>query len=209
MSVSLAVKERAVRPRSIRNQLRRKGKVPAIVYGHEIKSIPIFFDEKELLYILHNNGSNVVITMTINNKKINTLLTNTQLDTFNKQMRHAEFLSVNMNEATEVETDVVLTGEASGVKAGGILTQNLYTILVSTTPEQLPENIEVDISNLGIGEAITVGDLPKNPTYELVTSPDEQIASVAEATTAPLGEETIENTNELDNTSETTETETK
>ncbi len=72
-----------------------------------------------------------------------------------------EFLSVNMTEETEVETEVVLVGESTGVKSGGVLAQNLYTVIVSATPDQLPENIEVDITHLALGDSITVADLPK------------------------------------------------
>lgn len=74
MSVSLEVKERAVRPRSLRNQLRHSGQVPAVVYGYDIESTPVSVDQKELTKILRDNGANAVITMTIGGKKINTLV---------------------------------------------------------------------------------------------------------------------------------------
>lgn len=181
MSVSLEVAKRAVRPRSLRNQLRHSGQVPAVVYGYEIASTPISVEEKELTKLLRDNGVNAVITMTIDGKKINTLMYKAQLDTFTGQMKHVEFLAVNMKEVTEVEAEVILTGEAVGVKAGGVLAQNLYNVLVSATPDKLPEHVEVDVTNLAIGDAITVGDLPNNKEYDLITAADEQIASVVEA----------------------------
>lgn len=181
MSVSLEVKERAVRPRSLRNQLRHTGQVPAVVYGFEIESTPISVEEKELTKILRDNGVNAVITMNIGGKKINTLMYKAQLDTFTNQMKHVEFLAVNMKEATEVEAEIVLVGEAEGVKAGGELAQNLYNVLVSATPDKLPERVEVDITKLAIGDAITVADLPKNKDYDIITDGEEQIAAVVEA----------------------------
>jgi large subunit ribosomal protein L25 len=181
MSVSLEVKERAVRPRSLRNQLRHSGQVPAVVYGYGIESTPISVEEKELTRILRDNGANAVITMTVGGKKINTLMYKAQLDTFTNRMKHAEFLAVNMKEATEVEAEVVLVGEAQGVKAGGVLAQNLYSVLVSATPDKLPERVEVDVTDLAIGDAITVADLPKNNDYEIITDGEEQIAAIVEA----------------------------
>lgn len=181
MAVSLEVQERAVRPRSIRNQLRHEGKVPAVVYGYQIESTPIALDGKELAKIVRENGSNVVITMTIGGKKINTLIHKAQLDTFTKQAKHVEFLAVNMNVETEVEAEVVLVGDAVGVKAGGTLAQTLYTVVVSATPDKLPERVEVDITALNIGGSLTVGDLPKNSDYTIVTDAEEQIASIVEA----------------------------
>ncbi|MGM0219590.1 50S ribosomal protein L25/general stress protein Ctc [Enterococcus sp. AZ126] len=181
MSVSLEVKERAVRPRSLRNELRHKGQVPAVVYGYEIESTPISVEEKELTRLLRDNGANAVITMNIGGKKINTLMYKAQLDTFTSQMKHVEFLAVNMKEATEVEAEIVLVGEAEGVKAGGELIQNLYNVLVSATPDKLPERVEVDITKLAIGDAITIADLPKNKDYDIITEGEEQIVAVTEA----------------------------
>lgn len=83
-----------------------------------------------------------------------------------------------MSEETEVETEVVLVGESVGAKSGGVLAQNLYTVVVSATPDKLPERIEVDVTNLELGDSITVADLPKNDDYKFVTDSEEQIAAV-------------------------------
>ncbi|MBL1227671.1 50S ribosomal protein L25/general stress protein Ctc [Enterococcus sp. BWB1-3] len=181
MSVSLEVQKRAVRPRSLRNELRHSGKIPAVVYGYQIESTPITVDEKELTKVLRDNGANTVIALTIDGKKVNTLVYKTQLDTFTGKIKHVEFLAVNMTEETEVEAEVVLVGEAKGVKAGGALTQNLYSVLVSATPENLPERVEVDVAKLAIGDSLTVADLPKNDKFTIVTDGDEQIVNITEA----------------------------
>ncbi|MHC5229509.1 50S ribosomal protein L25/general stress protein Ctc [Enterococcus sp. LJL99] len=180
MSVSLEVKERAVRPRSLRNELRHAGQIPAVVYGYEIESTPISVNEKELTKILRDNGANTVITMTVGGKKINTLMYKAQLDTFTTQMKHVEFLAVNMKEETEVEAEIVLVGESVGVKAGGVLAQNLYNVLVSATPDKLPEKVEIDVTALEIGDSITIADLPKNADYSIITDGEEQIVAVTE-----------------------------
>lgn len=182
MSVSLEVSKREVRPRSLRNKLRHEGKVPAIVYGYNVESIPIAIDGQIFSKLLRENGANTVITMTIDGKKVNTLVHKVQTNTFTNHFEHVEFLSVNMSEETEVETEIVLVGEAAGVKAGGVLAQNLYTVIVSATPSNLPERIEVDVTNLNLGDAITVADLPENNDYKVVSDGEEQIAAVAAPT---------------------------
>lgn len=181
MSVSLEVQERAVRPRSLRNELRHSGKIPSVVYGYQIESTPITVDEKELTKILRDNGANTVISLNVAGKKVNTLVYKTQLDTFTGKIKHVEFLAVDMTEETEVEAEIVLIGESKGVKVGGILAQNLYSVLVSATPENLPEKVDVDITNLAIGDALTVADLPKEDKFTIVTDGEEQIVSVVEA----------------------------
>lgn len=181
MSVSLKVSKREVRPRSIRNKLRHEGKIPAIVNGYKVESTPIAIDAKEFDRILRAHGLNTVITLTIDNKKVNTLVQDYSSDTFTGQVTHVAFLSVDMKEETEVEAEVVLTGESAGVKAGGVLTQNLYSVTVSATPDKLPENVEVDVTALEIGQSITVGDIPTSDEYTIVTNAEEQIAAVNEA----------------------------
>lgn len=181
MSVSLEVTKREVRPRSLRNKLRHEGKVPAIVNGYQVDSTPIAVNAAELERLLRENGLNTVITMNLEGKKVNTLIKEFQSDTFTRALTHVEFISVDMNEETEVEAELTLVGDAAGVKAGGVLTQNLYSVVVSATPDNLPERIEVDVTGLEIGDALTVGDLEKNDDYTIVTEAEEQIVAVAEA----------------------------
>lgn len=178
MSVSLEVSKREVRPRSLRNKLRHEGKVPAIVYGYNVESTPISFDGQTFSKLLRENGANAVVTMDIDGNKVNTLVHKVQTNTFTNHFEHVEFLSVNMSEETEVETEIVLIGEAAGAKSGGVLAQNLYTVLVSATPDNLPERIEVDVTNLDLGDSITVAVLPENNEYKVVTDSEEQIAAV-------------------------------
>lgn len=180
MSVSLEVTKREVRPRSLRNKLRHEGKVPAIVNGYKVESTPIAVNAAELEKILRENGLNTVITISLEGKKVNTLIKEYQSDTFTRNLTHIEFLSVDMNEETEVEAEVTLIGESAGVKAGGVLAQNLYTVVVSATPDKLPERVEIDVTSLEIGDSLTVADLPKNDEYTIVTDPEEQIVAVTE-----------------------------
>ena len=180
MAVALEVEKRAVRPRSIRNKLRHEGRVPAIVNGYQIESTPISVNAQELDRVLRENGLNSVITMNIDGKKVNTLVQDYSADTFTQDLIHVEFLSVNMTEEQEVEAEINLIGEASGVKAGGVLTQTLYSANVSATPDKLPENIEVDISNLEIGDSINISDIPVAKDYTIVNDPEDQIASINE-----------------------------
>lgn len=180
MSVSLEVTKREVRPRSLRNKLRHEGKVPAIVNGYKVESTPIAVNAAELEKILRENGLNTVITISLEGKKVNTLIKEYQSDTFTRNLTHVEFLSVDMNEETEVEAEVTLIGESAGVKAGGVLAQNLYTVVVSATPDKLPERVEIDVTSLEIGDSLTVADLPKNDEYTIMTDPEEQIVAVTE-----------------------------
>ena len=188
MSVSLEVSKREVRPRSIRNKLRHEGKIPAVVNGYKVESTPISVDAKDFSRILREEGLNTVITIKIDGNKVNTLVQEYSSDTFTSEITHVSFISVNMKEETEVDADVVLVGDAAGVKVGGILAQTLYTVTVSATPDKLPENVELDVSALEIGDSVTVADIPESDDYTILNDPEEQVASVSE----PRVEEEVE-----------------
>jgi len=189
MSVSLEVSKRALRPRANRNKLRHEGQIPGIINGYQIESTPISVATSAFKRILKDEGLNAVVRVSIEGKEYNTLIHQITTETFTKEINHIELLSVNMSEETEVEAEIVLVGEAPGVKLGGALTQNLYSVIVSATPDKLPEKIEVDISELSIGQSITVADLEITADFTIVTDDAEQICAISEARAA---EETVE-----------------
>lgn len=189
MSVSLEVSKRALRPRANRNKLRHEGQIPGIINGYQIESTPISVATSAFKRILKDEGLNAVVRVSIEGKEYNTLIHQITTETFTKEINHIELLSVNMSEETEVEAEIVLVGEAPGVKLGGALTQNLYSVIVSATPDKLPEKIEVDISELSIGQSITVADLVTTSDFTVVTDSAEQICAISEPRAA---EETVE-----------------
>lgn len=189
MSVSLEVSKRALRPRANRNKLRHEGQIPGIINGYQIESTPISVATSAFKRILKDEGLNAVVRVSIEGKEYNTLIHQITTETFTKEINHIELLSVNMSEETEVEAEIVLVGEAPGVKLGGALTQNLYSVIVSATPDKLPEKIEVDISKLSIGQSITVADLETTADFTIVTDGVEQICAISEARAS---EETVE-----------------
>ena len=190
MSVVLKVEERAVRPRSIRKKLREEGRVPSAVHGHNVENITFSVDALELEKAIRENGLNAVYTLDLGGKKISTLLQDYQLDTFTKEWIHAEFLAVDMTQETEVEAELTLVGTPKGVKAGGVLEQNLYTVIVSATPDKLPERVEVDIEGLEIGDSLVIGDIPKQADFAIVTDAEEQVCAVTEMVAKVEDEET-------------------
>ncbi|EPE61843.1 ribosomal protein L25, Ctc-form [Exiguobacterium sp. S17] len=180
MTDTLKVTTRELRPRSVRTNLRKEGKVLGVVYGYKVESTPVAFEEMALRKILREHGDNALIELNIDGKKVNTLVHGAEVDPFTSTYKHVEFMAVKMDEATEVEADVTLVGDAKGVKEGGFLSQALYKVTVSATPANIPERIELDVSELGIGDSLTVADISENKNYEILSEGDLQIASVTE-----------------------------
>ncbi|WP_214811991.1 50S ribosomal protein L25/general stress protein Ctc [Exiguobacterium sp. s127] len=182
MSVTLKVEEREVRPRSLRKQLRHEGKALGVVYGYKVESTPIAFDEKALIKVVREHGENALVALQIGGKKVNTLINKLDMDIFTPTIKHVEFIAVKMDEETEVETDIVLVGEAAGAKLGGYLSQTLFKVTVAATPDKLPERVEVDVTNLNLGDSLSVSDLPEEKEYRIVTEGDIQVVAVVEST---------------------------
>ncbi|MCI0130195.1 MULTISPECIES: 50S ribosomal protein L25/general stress protein Ctc [Enterococcaceae] len=188
MSVVLKVEERATRPRSIRRKLREEGRVPGAVNGNGIQNLSISVDARQLEKDIRENGLNAVYVLELDGKKISTLLHTYELDTFTKSWIHVEFLAVDMSQETEVEAELSLVGTSKGVKSGGILEQNLYSVIVSATPDKLPERVEVNIEDLEIGDSLVVADIPKHDEFTIITDAEEQICAVVEMA-APVEDE--------------------
>ncbi|WP_099224475.1 50S ribosomal protein L25/general stress protein Ctc [Listeria costaricensis] len=179
MATTLEVQKRDTKQHSSTTQVRQAGRIPAIIYGYQAENIPVSVDALELIKAVREHGRNAVFSVTIDGQKLNVLLHQYQIDSLKDQLIHVDLLAVNMKEEVDAEVRVDLVGEASGVKEGGVLQQVLYELTVTATPDQLPEAIEVDISNLAIGDALSVSDLPKNNDYEIKTDSEEVLATVA------------------------------
>ena len=203
MSVSLSVEKRATRPRSLRNQLRHDGKIPAIVYGYKVENTPVTLDAVELGKALRQNGPHAVFSFDIDGNNVNALIGETQYDTFSKAIKHIELISVNMAEKVEVEVELVLVGEDAINKAGLVVSQAVHSVKVSATPDKLPESLTVDISKFGIGDTFAVADLVANADYDITSDPTEHILTIFEKQEEPeedaevveptvVGEETTE-----------------
>ncbi|WP_215141380.1 50S ribosomal protein L25/general stress protein Ctc [Exiguobacterium qingdaonense] len=195
MTNKLQVSKRELRPRSLRTKLRNEGKALGVVYGYKVDSTPIVFDEMDLRKILRDHGDNALIELHYDGNKINTLVHGSETNPFTNFYQHVEFMAVKMDEETEVEADIVLVGDAKGVKEGGYLAQSLYKVTVAATPANIPERIELDVSDLEIGDSVTVADLPKDKSYTIVSEPDMHIATVNEPV-ASEEEETEEGSTE-------------
>src|SRR5690606_746082 len=158
--------------------LRSKGEIPAVLYGHELEPMTIAVNELELIKTIRAEGRNAILSLEIDGESYNVMLHEYQMDPIKGDLIHADFLAVDMSEELEVNVSIVLEGEAIGSKEGGVLQQPLYELLVRAKPNDIPEQITVDVSNLNIGESILVSDLKGSSNYEIVEDETTAIATV-------------------------------
>ncbi len=170
--------------------LRKKGLIPAIVYGHDQKplSLQVKYNDFEKLY--KTSGGSTIISLTIDDEEPkNTLITEIQKDPVTHQYLHIDFHQVKMTEKITAEVPLVFVGESPAVKdLDGVLVKNIDQIEVSCLPADLPHEIEVDISALSDFESvIKISDLKIPSGVEVKTEPEEVVAVV----TPPRSEEEL------------------
>lgn len=164
---------------------RRAGQVPAVVYGAASEgasrdAVSIAVDPKALLKILHSEaGANTLITLRMNGAEQKVLVKDFQLEPITHSLLHADFFRVNMDRTIQVTVALNVKGESRGVKQqGGILEFVRREVEVECLPTDIPEHIDIDISDLMVGQGVRLRDVATNPKWKPVTDPDAMLIHV-------------------------------
>ncbi|MBE7362920.1 50S ribosomal protein L25/general stress protein Ctc [Staphylococcus haemolyticus] len=175
--------------RSDLKKLRNTGKVPAVVYGYGTKNTSVKVDEVEFIKVIREVGRNGVIDLGVGSKSIKVMVSDYQFDPLKNQITHIDFLAINMTEERTVDVPVHLVGEAAGAKEGGVVEQPLFDLQVTATPENIPESIEVDITELEVNYSYSVSDIKVSGDFTIENDPEESVVTVVPPTDEPTEEE--------------------
>lgn len=179
MAVKLKATKRENLTKSATKEIRSSGRIPAVVYGKDKDPKTVSVDNVELVKTVRDEGRNAIISLDVeSDSAVDVMLHEYQIDPIKDELIHADFYVVNMSEEMDVEVPLRLIGEAQGSKDGGVLQQPLYELQVRAKPKDIPEEITVDISSLGIGDSIAIADLPKADDYELLDEDETTIATI-------------------------------
>jgi len=193
-------------------RLRREGRVPSVLYGGVTaesgrpEALPISVDPKALLRILRSqSGANTIITLALGSESPKVMLKEFQLDPVSRHLLHADFYRVAMDKPITVTVPIVLRGEAPGVKQqGGLLDFVHREIEIECLPADIPEHIEVDVSDLMLNQSVRLRDILGTMKWTPISDADlmlvhvvaqkaeaEPVAAEAEAAAAPAEPEVI------------------
>ena len=140
------------------HELRRNGKIPGVYYFHGEDSVPVEIDERALKTAIQSQSQ--ILDLNIGKSKKKCVIREVQWEPVTGVPLHVDLLGVKLTEKITVELPVVITGTAIGVKnEGGILQPIQREIQVEGLPLDIPESVEIDVSELGIGDSIRVADL--------------------------------------------------
>lgn len=190
MSTKVKTKTREIGKQSNLTELRHEGFVPAVVYGYKTDSTSISVSEIDLLKTLREVGRNGVMKLDVEGKSLNVVLSDYQMDVLKGNIVHADFLAINMTDELEVTVTINLTGQAVGVQEGGVLNQPVREVTVKVKPSKIPDSIEFDVTDLAIGDTLTIGDIRDKTDFTILEEDDITLASVS----APRTDEELEST---------------
>lgn len=186
MSAVLEATERVKDKHSTLTKIRQAGNIPAILNGPN-QSQPIYVNNADFLKTIRITGRNGIIKLAIDNNQHSVMLHEIQTDPIKSEIIHADFQIVNMSSEVTVDVNLNLVGEAAGVKDGGVLQQSIHQISISALPSEIPQTIDVDVSQLEVGETVTLEDIDTKGKYTINQDTSQVVASVL----APRQEEEI------------------
>ncbi len=143
-------------------RLRREGKVPAVIYGHGIEPIPVAVETRALRSALTTAaGLNALLELDLGGEKHLVLTREMQRHPVKGSVSHVDFQVVRRDEQVSAEVPVSIVGEATKVDlADGMVDQQLFTLNIKAQPSKIPSVVEVDITEMEIGDSIKVADIP-------------------------------------------------
>lgn len=191
-SVALKAYQRSQTQRGEVKKLRASGRVPATIYGRQVKPQNLEVNSKEFSDLLHHSVSeNLLVDLSVENDakpKRLALVQEIQHHPLSGHVLHVDFHEVSENETVTVQVPVETTGEAAGVKTGGgVLEHVLFKLKVRCLPKDLPEQILIDVTALEIGKSVHIGEVKAPAGVEILGDKGLAVVSVA----APRAEEEV------------------
>ena len=177
--VKLVAQKRNVFGKGAARNLRRTGIVPGVLYGRNQGTMSVQINEQTFKKFLRANGENMLIDLNIEEYGTEpVLIKELQRHPVKRSLVHADFIRISLDESVTAPVPITLVGSAPGVQEGGVLTFLLRQISVTCLPLLIPEEIQVDISEMNIGDTIRVADLALDEEIENLEDPQSQIVSV-------------------------------
>ncbi len=170
--------------------LRKEGKIPAIFYAHGEESIPVSVDAKTIQQML-SHEINILNVIFPDGKTRKSIIRDIQRDPLTDTIIHMDFLGIKLTQKIRITIPILLKGTPVGVKDGGILEHLLREVEVEGLPLDIPEHIEVDVSELNIGNTIRLQDI-HSEKFVFATDINHAVANVIHPKVMKLEEEIVE-----------------
>ena len=177
----ISVKKRSIEGSSASRRMRHAGLLPGVIYGINSDPLAVELETHAVEQVLHNHASEtILLDIDLEGEGgVSVLLKEVQHHPVSGTLLHVDLQRVAANQTLQVEVSLELVGEPEGVKLGGLLDQVMHTILVECLPADLPETVNMDVSELEIGSALHVSDLKLGNKVVVLSDMDAVVASVS------------------------------
>jgi large subunit ribosomal protein L25 len=159
---------------------RRKGKVPAVLYGHGSDPQHLELDAHDFSAVLRHSGTNAVLTLDIEGKEQLALTKALEIHPIRRNIQHADLLVVRRGEKVTVEVNVIIEGEAV---SGSLVTQDTNTITIESDVQSIPEQLSLSIEGAEIGTQFSAGSITLPSGVSLISDLDMLVVNVVAAPT--------------------------
>ena len=190
--VEVAVREET--GKGAARRLRRSGKIPGVIYGKSREAQSLVVDPSDVQDKLNSNAifDLKIIDSENDEQEEVAMVKEYQKDVIKGSLIHVDFQQISMDQKIAIQVPVKLVGESIGVSEGGVLQQLMREVAIEVLPSNIPENFELDISELEVGDSLQVGDLDPGEDVDIVDSLDEVIVTVVTPSEEIEPEEEIE-----------------
>lgn len=175
---------------------RRKGLVPGILYGKNTENILFEIADLDLEKEVLENGENGILDISINGNTHKTLIKEVQKDSVNHRILHIDLEELSRDTKCISEIPLIFNGENNALRKGGILQKSKNKVKVKCAAEQLPKSIEVNVSNMNIGDCFRISDVEIAKEITVLDGEDNIIASLIKANGADIPDPDIINEDE-------------
>lgn len=182
--IKLSAVKRMDMSKGYTRELRRRGLIPAVLYGPHTENIPLLVCTKELQKALSTEaGENVIIDLRITHEGKETIRTvipkEKQVHPTRRGILHVDFCHISLREKLTATVPIEIIGQSPGVKKGGILEHGLWEVEVRCLPADIPEHIQIDVSGLEIGDVVYLKDLVSPEGVEILGDKGQAVLVIA------------------------------
>lgn len=190
MGLKIKANKREIFGKNASRRLRREGMIPAVIYGAREVTVSLNLKKQDVFKILRAEaGENTIFQISFDSEVRNAMIKELQRDPVTDEILHADFIQITMDKTIRISVPVITVGEAVGVKTeGGFIDLMSREVELECLPKDIPENIEVDISDLHLHQSFKVEDIAPVEGVEIISAPDTILVLVE----APSKEEEIE-----------------
>jgi len=160
------------------NQIRRNNKVPGIIYGEKINNLLVEFSDMDLNNFVRQHGEHAVLEVDVDGKKLTAMIKEVQRDPVNRKLTHIDMKYIDGNEKIHADVPIVVKGEEWVRSKGGIVQKQLGTVSVETYPNKLPKYVVADVSNLNIGDKLSLADVEFSSDITVLSDIESIIATI-------------------------------